>query len=55
MTGSLNVMVKFTVVALVGLGGTVLWRKEQPHKRASYTPQAAVRNIGTLTEQALRH
>ena len=50
-----DLKVELTVVALVGLGGTVLWRKEQPHKRASYTPQAAVRNIGTLTEQALRH
>ena len=50
-----DLRVERTVVALVGLGGTVLWRKEQRHKRTSYTPQTAVRNIVTLIEQALRH
>ncbi len=45
-----DLRVERTVVALVGLGGTVLWRKEQLHKRTSYTPQAAIRNIVTLTE-----
>jgi len=50
-----DLRVERTVVALVGLGGTVLWRKEQPHKRTSYTPQNAVRNVVTLIEQALRH
>ena len=50
-----DLRVERTVVALVGLGGTVLWRKEQLHRRTSYTPQTAVRNIATLIEQALRH
>ncbi len=48
-----DLRVERTVVALVGLGGTVLARKEQRHKRTSYTPQAAMRNITTLTEQML--
>ena len=48
-----DLRVERTVVALVGLGGSVLWRKEQRHKR-SYTPQEAVRTIVTLIGQALR-
>ncbi len=52
---ALDLKVERTVVALVGLGGTVLWRKEQSHKRTSYTPQAAIRNVTTLTAHALRH
>lgn len=50
-----DLRVERTVVALVGLGGEVLWRKEQLHRRTSYTPQAAVRNIVTLIGQALRN
>jgi predicted NBD/HSP70 family sugar kinase len=50
-----DLRVELTVVALVGLGGTVLWRKEQRHRRASYTPDAAVRSIIALTGQALAH
>ena len=52
---ALDLRVERTVVALVGLGGAVLWRKEQRHKRANYTPAAAVRTIVSLTGQALRH
>jgi predicted NBD/HSP70 family sugar kinase len=48
-----DLRVERTVVALVGLGGTVLARKEQRHKRTTYTPQAAMRNITLLTEQML--
>lgn len=50
-----DLRVERTVAALVGLGGVVLWRKEQRHKRAAYTPQNAVRNVVTLIGQALRH
>jgi predicted NBD/HSP70 family sugar kinase len=49
-----DLRVERTVVALVGLGGNVLVRKEQRHKRTSYTPHAALRNVVTLTEQMLR-
>ena len=49
-----DLRVERTIVALVGLGGEVLMRKEQRHRRASYTPEAAVRNIMSLTAQALR-
>jgi predicted NBD/HSP70 family sugar kinase len=48
-----DLRVERTIVALVGIGGGVLWRKEQRHKR-SYTPQAAVRTIIGLVGQALR-
>ncbi len=44
-----------TVVALVGLGGEELWRKEQAHGRAHFTPAVAVRNLVSLTKQALKH
>ncbi len=49
-----DLRVERTVVALVGLGGKLLMRKEQRHRRANYTPDAAVRNILSLTLQALR-
>jgi predicted NBD/HSP70 family sugar kinase len=49
-----DLRVERTVVALVGLGGEVLMHREQRHRRTSYTPQAATRNIATLTEQVLR-
>jgi predicted NBD/HSP70 family sugar kinase len=49
-----DLRVERTVVALVGLGGTVLVHKEQRHKRASYTPRAAARNAVTLIDQMLR-
>ena len=48
-----DIRVERTIVAVVGLGGTVLLRKEQRHRRANYTPDAAVRNILTLTAHAL--
>ena len=48
-----DLRVERTVVALVGLGGSVLLRREQLHKRTSYTPRAAVRNILTLVGQML--
>lgn len=50
-----DLRVERTVVALVGLGGVVLWRKEQRHRRTSYTPEAAVRNVVGLIGQALGH
>ena len=49
-----DIRVERTVVALVGLGGEVLFRKEQQHRRSTFTPEAAVRNIVALTGQALR-
>jgi predicted NBD/HSP70 family sugar kinase len=48
-----DLRVERTVAALVGLGGEVLLRKEQIHRRTSYTPQAAVRNIISLVSTAL--
>jgi predicted NBD/HSP70 family sugar kinase len=48
-----DLRVERTVVALVGLGGEVLMRREQQHRRTSYTPQAAIRNVANLTRQAL--
>lgn len=48
-----DIRVERTIVAVVGLGGRVLLRKEQRHRRANFTPEAAVRNIVTLTAQAL--
>lgn len=48
-----DIRVERTVVAVVGLGGTVLVRKEQRHRRSTYTPQAAVKNVVSLTRQAL--
>lgn len=48
-----DIRVERTVVALVGLGGAVLLRKEQRHRRSAYTPEAAVRNIVSLTAQLL--
>lgn len=48
-----DIRVERTVVAVVGLGGRVLLRKEQRHGRANFTPEAAVRNIVALTAQAL--
>ncbi len=48
-----DIRVERTIVAVVGLGGRVLLRKEQRHRRSNYTAEAAVRNIVTLTAQAL--
>jgi len=48
-----DLRVDCTIVALVGLGGHELWRREQSHKRAKYTPASAVKNIVSLTRQAL--
>lgn len=49
-----DLRVERTIVALVGLGGEVLLRKEQRHRRASYTPESAVRSIVSLSSQVLR-
>ncbi|MBK9738419.1 MAG: ROK family protein [Actinobacteria bacterium] len=43
-----DLRVERTVAALVGLGGDVLVHKEQRHKRSSYTPETALRNIVSL-------
>ena len=48
-----DLRVERTIVALVGLGGEVLMRREQRHRRTSHTPEAAVRNIVSLTTQVL--
>lgn len=48
-----DLRVERTVVAVVGLGGRVLYRREQRHRRSKYTPAAAVRNLVALTRQAL--
>lgn len=50
-----DLRVDCTIVALVGLGGEELWRREQRHKRAKYTPASAVKNVVSLTRQALEH
>ncbi len=50
-----DLRVDCTIVALVGLGGQELWRREQRHKRAKYTPASAVKNVVSLTRQALEH
>lgn len=47
-----DLRVERTVAALVGLGGEVIARREQRHRR-SYTPQSAAKNISTLTRQVL--
>ena len=49
-----DLRVDCTVVALVGLGGQEIWRREQPHPRTTFTPEAAVRNVVSLIKQALR-
>jgi predicted NBD/HSP70 family sugar kinase len=53
-----DLRVERTIVALVGLSGDVLMRKEQSHKRTSYTPEAAVKNVvglvGTVLAKAPR-
>jgi predicted NBD/HSP70 family sugar kinase len=48
-----DLRVERTIAALVGLGGGVIMRKEQFHRRASYTPDAAVRNVVSLVATAL--
>lgn len=52
---ALDLRVDCTIAALVGLGGRELWRREQRHKRARYSPASAVRNVVSLTRQALDH
>jgi predicted NBD/HSP70 family sugar kinase len=52
---ALDLRVERTIVALVGLGGVLLWRKEQRHRRTSYSAEAAVRSIVALVGQALGH
>lgn len=48
-----DLKVERTVAALVGLGGDVLLRREQGHRRTSHTPETAVRNIVSLVTTAL--
>lgn len=48
-----DIRVERTIVAVVGLGGHVLLRKEQRHRRSHYSAEAAVRTIVALTAQAL--
>jgi predicted NBD/HSP70 family sugar kinase len=48
-----DLRVERTIAALVGLGGDVIMHKEQLHRRASYTPEAAVRNVVSLVSTAL--
>jgi predicted NBD/HSP70 family sugar kinase len=50
-----DVRVDRTVVALVGIGGEELWRLEQVHERATFTPEWAVRNVVGLIREALLH
>ena len=52
---AVDLRVDRTVVAVVGLGGEELWRREQAHRRANFTPASAVRNLVSLMRQALRH
>lgn len=49
-----DLRVERTVVALVGLGGEILFRREQRHRRTSYTPDDAIKNILALADQALQ-
>lgn len=49
-----DLKVERTIVALVGLGGAELWRREQRHERGDYAPEQAVRNVMSLIRQALR-
>lgn len=49
-----DLKVERTIVALVGLGGGEIWRREQRHTRGDYTPEQAVRNVMSLIKQALR-
>lgn len=51
---AMDVQVDSTVVALIGLGGHEFWRRDHAHSRAEYTPEAAVKNVVSLTRQALR-
>jgi predicted NBD/HSP70 family sugar kinase len=53
VVAAFDLRVERTVAALVGLGGDVLLRKEQGHRRTSYTPEAAVRNVVSLMSTAL--
>ena len=50
-----DLRVERVIVALVGLGGRVIMRKEHRHRRSSFTPEAATRTIVTLAEEALGH
>jgi predicted NBD/HSP70 family sugar kinase len=49
-----DLKVERTIVALVGLGGGEIWRREQRHKRGDYTPEQAVRHVMSLIKQSLR-
>lgn len=52
---ALELRVDCTIIALIGLGGAELWRSEQRHRRRTYTPASAVRNVVSLTKKALEH
>lgn len=49
-----DLKVESTIVALVGLGGRELWRRELRHERVDYPPTQAVRSMLSLIRQALR-
>ncbi len=50
---ALELRVERSIAALVGLGGTVLARREQRHRRVDYGPAAAVRTVMSLLRQVL--
>ncbi len=49
-----DLKVESTIVALVGLGGGELWRRELRHERRDYAPAEAIRSMLSLIRQALR-
>ncbi len=51
---AIDVQVDSTVIALLGLGGREFWRRDLEHSRADYTPKVALKDIVSLTRQALR-
>lgn len=50
---ALELRVERSIVALVGLGGTVLARREQRHRRSDYRPPTAVRTVMSLLRHVL--
>lgn len=52
---ALDVRVNRTVVALVGLGGRELWRRELAHRQKRCSPASVVKNIVALTQEAMSH
>ena len=50
---ALELRVERSIALLVGLGGTVLARREQRHRRSDYGPAAAVRTVRSLMRHVL--